>query len=163
MRKFVLLLLIAVICSCSDNTEQIQSMQTQINGLQKKLDSLYTPGFGEFMSNIQVHHAKLWFAGINSNWQLADFEVSEIKEGLQDLKKYQAARLEINSLPMIYPALDSVYAAVKKENVTDFKNNFSMLTHTCNQCHKTVGYEFNHVKIPDSPPFSNQLFTPVQK
>ena len=35
------------------------------------------PGFEEFMSNIQAHHAKLWFAGQNHNWKLADFEIHE--------------------------------------------------------------------------------------
>jgi len=163
MRKFVLLILIAVIYSCSDNTEQMQSMQTQINALKNKLDSVYTPGFGEFMSAIQVHHDKLWFAGSNQNWKLAAFEVHEIKESLQDLQKYQSDKPESNSLPMIYPALDSVYMTIRSENLNAFRSNFAALTNTCNSCHKTVNYEFNNVKIPDNPPFDNQVFKPVKK
>jgi hypothetical protein len=28
---------------------------------------------------------------------------------------------------------------------------------TCINCHKATNFEFNQVKIPDSPPFSNQI------
>jgi hypothetical protein len=31
----------------------------------------YEPGLGEFMTATQLRHAKLWFAGKNSNWDLA--------------------------------------------------------------------------------------------
>lgn len=48
----------------------------------------YEPGLGEFMTATQLRHAKLWFAGKENNWDLAAYEIDEIKEGLED-----AARL----------------------------------------------------------------------
>jgi hypothetical protein len=48
----------------------------------------YEPGLGEFMTAIQLRHAKLWFAGKSKNWGLAAYETDEIKEGLEN-----AARL----------------------------------------------------------------------
>ena len=134
-------------------------------GMQKKLDSLerrvadsYKPGFGEFMSNIQVHHAKLWFAGKNQNWQLADFEVHEIMEALENIQKYQTERQESKMIPMLNPALDSVNNAIKEKNVMLFNNSFILLTKTCNDCHNAANFGFNVVTIPVSPPFSNQDF-----
>src|ERR1041385_8814533 len=44
----------------------------------------YTPGLGEIMSLQQMRHAKLWFAGQNGNWLLADYEIKELKEGFDD-------------------------------------------------------------------------------
>jgi hypothetical protein len=41
-------------------------------------NNAYTPGFGDLMSSIQVHHSKLWFAGKNQNWALAAYEESLI-------------------------------------------------------------------------------------
>ena len=35
----------------------------------------YTPGLGDFMGQIQMRHAKLWFAGKAKNWQLAAYEL----------------------------------------------------------------------------------------
>jgi hypothetical protein len=158
MKNFLLFLLLLLFYACTDSQKQMDTMQAKIDSLEKKLDASYTPGFGEFMSNIQVHHAKLWFAGINRNWELADFEINEIKETLQALKEYQSERVETKSLIMIYPALDSVNTAVQKQDANSFKSKFKMLTNTCNQCHRSVNYGFNDVKIPESPPFSNQIF-----
>ena len=42
----------------------------------------YEPGLGEFMMATQLRHAKLWFAGKSHNWDLAAYEIDEIKEGL---------------------------------------------------------------------------------
>lgn len=123
----------------------------------------YKPGFGEFMSGIQVHHAKLWFAGINQNWPLADFEINEIKESIDDLKLYQQERTETKHLNMIDGPLDSVATSISNKDEAGFKKNFLLLTNTCNNCHHEVNFEFNKVKIPDTPPFSNQDFTPAKQ
>lgn len=123
----------------------------------------YKPGFGEFMSGIQVHHAKLWFAGINKNWALADFEINEIKEAIDDLKIYQQERPETKHLEMLDNPIDSISQAIKKADEDAFRKNFLLLTNTCNNCHKEVNFEFNRVKIPETAPFSNQDFSPVKK
>ncbi|MBS1636979.1 MAG: hypothetical protein JST26_13765 [Bacteroidetes bacterium] len=39
-----------------------------------------------------------------------------------------------------------------------FKNHFETLTNTCNNCHRATSHGFNVIKIPNSPPFSNQEF-----
>jgi len=75
LKLFYISIILLLLLSCSDNSEQISELRSQVTELQKKIDDSYKPGFGEFMSNIQMHHAKLWFAGINQNWELADFEI----------------------------------------------------------------------------------------
>ena len=145
--------------SCNDSN----NLQEKINNLEAKSEDTYKPGFGDFMSNIQVHHAKLWFAGINQNWKLADFEIHEIKESLDDILKFQSNREESKALNVINAPLDSVNGAVVKKDLSLFKNTFITLTNTCNACHEAVKFEFNKVKIPDTPPFSNQDFSTGQK
>src|SRR6201989_3281942 len=66
----------------------------------------YKPGLGEFMTATQLRHAKLWFAGKNSNWDLAAYEIDEIKEGLED-----AARL--------HPTFDNVPVAEMIKSIID--------------------------------------------
>jgi hypothetical protein len=158
MKKIFFVLPMLFLGACSDNSDRISELQNKIDSLQIKLSDPYKPGFGEFMSNIQVHHAKLWFAGINQNWELADFEIHEIKESLEDIQKYQSEREEAKAIPIIYPPLDSIQTSIDKKNLNSFKSSFATLTNTCNSCHKAVKFEFNKVKIPDSPPFSNQEF-----
>jgi hypothetical protein len=59
---------------------------------------------------------------------------------------------------MITPAIDSVDMAVQQKNSSLFKSSFILITNTCNHCHRTVNHGFNVVKIPETPPFSNQEF-----
>jgi len=151
----VLLVLPLFFLACSDSSK----LQDQIDNLKLQRTSEYKPGFGEFMTYIQIHHAKLWFAGENANWKLADFELNEIKETLEAIQKYQQERIESQALPIIYPALDSIRAAIQRQDQKFFVQSFTTLTNTCNSCHQAVKFEFNVVKIPESPPFSNQDFS----
>lgn len=115
------------------------------------------------MSGIQVHHAKLWFAGKAGNWGLADFETKEIGETIDDINLYCTDRPEVASLPMITPPLDSIDAAIHNKSIEQFKRGFVLLTNTCNNCHRATKHEFNVIQIPLTPPFTNQVFEPQMK
>jgi len=158
MKKICFLLSLLLFVTCSDNSDKISELQSRIDSLQLKVDDSYKPGFGEFMSSIQIHHAKLWFAGTNQNWPLANFEIQKIKELIEDIQTYQLQREETKTLPIISPPLDSVQNAINNKSLNNFKESFTLLTNTCNACHQAVKNEFNRIKIPDSPPFSNQIF-----
>ena len=144
--------------SCSDNNQKLDELQSQITEIQKKVNDAYKPGLGEFMINIQLHHAKLWFAGLNENWKLAAFEIDEMKESFEDIQKYETEREETKMVPLIYPSLDSIRTVVGKKDISEFKESFTLLTNTCNVCHTENHFEFNKIKIPDMPPFGNQVF-----
>ena len=159
MKYLITILLLAAITSCNQSSVSNNILQNHIDSLEKKIADTYKPGFGEFMSSIQVHHAKLWFAGQNKNWALADFEIHEIMEAVENIQKYQTERKESEKVIMLNPALDSVNAAIAKKDLVQFKNSYVLLTNTCNNCHHAVQFEFNVVTIPDKPPFSNQIFT----
>jgi hypothetical protein len=162
MKPSLLFVSILLFISCNNSSTQILRLQNEVDSLKLALNETYKPGLGEFMSSIQVHHEKLYFAGQNENWKLADFEIHEILEAVTDIQHYASERPEIKELPMLLPALDSVNEAIKKQDKNLFNKDFVNLTNTCNACHKAVDYEFNLVKIPETPPFSNQVFA-VQK
>lgn len=162
MKYLTLFPVIIIFCACNE-TGNTQKLQNRIDSLQTGLANTYKPGFGEFMSSIQIHHAKLWFAGQNENWKLADFEVNEIKESLDGIKKYCADRSETKSIGMIDQPVENLNKAISQKNAALFKDNFIILTSTCNSCHQTTNHEFNVIKIPDNPPFSNQDFKPHEK
>src|SRR3979409_1312270 len=46
------------------------------------------PGLVEIMMATQSHHTKLWLAGNARNWDLADYQIDELKEGLEDAAKH---------------------------------------------------------------------------
>ena len=144
--------------SCKQPANSNAALLSRIDSLEKKVAATYKPGFGEFMSSIQVHHAKLWFAGKNKNWELADFEMHEIAETLDAIKEYQTEREESKKVDMLKPSLDAVKDAIDKKDSSLFNSSYLLLTNTCNNCHKAVNFGFNVVKVPETPPFSNQGF-----
>jgi hypothetical protein len=133
-------------------------LQQKVDSLQQQLSAAYKPGLGEFMSGIQVHHAKLWFAGKNQNWKLASFEIKEIEEALAGIQQYCTDRPETKSIGMMDGAIDSINKAIEQKNSTQFNNGYLLLTTSCNSCHRATAHEFNVITIPANPPFTNQDF-----
>jgi hypothetical protein len=103
----------------------------------------------------------LWFAGNNENWKLADFEIDEIREGLEAIEKYQTERTESQYIPMIYPALDSVSNAIKNRSLPQFVRSYKQVTKMCATCHQTTHHEFIQITLPSQQTFSNQRFKPI--
>lgn len=153
-----LIILMITLHSCNTSNQNEINLQSRIDSLEKKLARTYKPGFGEFMSSIQVHHAKLWFAGQNQNWQLAEFEMHEISETLDAIQQYQTEREESKKVGLLTPSLDAVKDAIVKKDPALFNSSYHLLTNSCNNCHKEANFGFNVVKIPETPPFSNQAF-----
>jgi len=159
---FYCVLAFFIVPACNGKTDKTQHLQNQIDSLEKKLENGYRPGLGEFMSSIQLHHAKLWFAGVNKNWKLADFEIQEIQESVEAIQEFNNDRPEVKEIGMIKPSIDSVRNAIKEQNVQSFKDSYLLLTNTCNNCHKVTEHSFNVVTIPSAPPVVNQDFKPGQ-
>jgi hypothetical protein len=124
----------------------------------------FIPGLGEIMTLTQMRHSKLWFAGEAGNWDLAEYELDELHEGLDDAAKFHPTHKDIQ-LPI--PALiDKIMAAPLKQlqEATEAKDqqrfikSFDELTAACNQCHQATDFGFNVVTRPTTNPYSNQAF-----
>jgi hypothetical protein len=126
----------------------------------------YEPGLGEFMTATQLRHAKLWFAGKNSNWDLAAYEIDEIKEGLQDAAKLHPTFDNVPVAEMIKsiidPRIERLEKAVEAKNSAQFVAAFDELTGGCNSCHAGAGKPFIRIQRPTEPPVTNQSFAPVK-
>lgn len=122
----------------------------------------YTPGLGEIMGGIQLRHAKLWFAGEARNWELASYELGEIREAFEDAAKYQPAFKGRPIAQMIDPVINPPSAAlehaIKDRNPAQFSRAFDQLSSACVSCHRAAGYGFIVIRRPSSPPFTNQQF-----
>ena len=152
-------LLLSTLTACNQkptNEKSIENLTAKIQELKDK----YRPGLGEYMIGIQLHHSKLWFAGINNNWKLADYEIGEIKESFDDIKNVETDRPEVKTIGIIQSALDSLTAAITLKDEVAFKKQFTLLTAACNNCHTTNKFEFNVITIPTGLPVTNQDFKP---
>ncbi|HEY2649899.1 MAG TPA: hypothetical protein VGI38_11940 [Puia sp.] len=164
MRIILLAIFVYSLTACNQQPpDTSRQLQNQIDSLRNKITHAYVPGVGEFMSSIQMHHAKLWFAGKNENWELANFEMEEIQESLDDIQQYCADSPSIKPLPMIFLPLDSVKRAISEKNISMFKTSFNLLTNTCNNCHRAASHAFNVIRVPDREPVTNQIFEKSSK
>jgi hypothetical protein len=123
---------------------------------------MYAPGLGEFMTFTQLRHAKLWFAGKAKNWDLASYEIDELKEGLEDAAKLYPTHDGIPIGEMIKTnvtgPLDQLAKAVEAKSATKFDGAFDALTAACNTCHAGANKAFIKIRRPTQPPVSNQEF-----
>lgn len=142
----------------NQNVFNQKNLQKRIQVLENQLSNTYKPGFGEMMSSIQAHHSKLWFAGKNNNWQLADFEIKELYEIIEDIKTFQKDRKETAKIDMIFGSVNALKQSIKKQDMANFTKGFKQLTNDCNRCHQLTNFDYNKVKIPDVSPFTNQDF-----
>ncbi len=122
----------------------------------------YVPGLGEFMGAIQTHHAKLWFAGKAKNWELAAYELDELKEGFENAAKYQP---EFKGKPIAEligsetdEAVASLRKAIEAKDIAKFTKAMDGLSSACTSCHRAAGFGFIVIQRPAAPPLTNQRF-----
>jgi cytochrome c553 len=127
---------------------------------------IYKPGLGEIMGLQQMRHAKLWFAGDMENWDLAAYELDELREGFDDAVKYHPTHENVpRPLAELIPQftasqIASLDQAIKTKNRELFAAAYDSMTASCNGCHQASNHGFNVIKRPTLPPFSNQDFAP---
>jgi mono/diheme cytochrome c family protein len=124
----------------------------------------YVPGIEQFMNVIQNEHAKLWYAGSAQNWELAAYQLGEIKEIMSDVEDLYPT---FKNLPL-GKMLDAVITGqiVEVEKALDAKDSkafaagYDKLTEACNSCHQATGNGFIVIQRPSGPAFPNQNFAP---
>lgn len=133
-------------------------------GAESAAAKAYSPGVADIMIATQVRHAKLWLAGDARNWPLADYQIDELKEGLEDIVKYFPVYKDMPVGQMIEATvmapIAEVEAAVKARDRTKFIGAFDKLTAACNTCHESSNRPFIVVQRPTGSAFPNQSFAP---
>ena len=147
----------------SSTTNSTAALQVQISQLKADIEDL-KPGLGEIMGVIQQHHAKLYYAGTKSNWPLADYELGEIQEGLDDAVKYYPdfkGSPVASLIPTLTKAsLEQLHAAIEMKNEKQFVAAYNSLCTSCSNCHKAANHPFVQIQPPTEAQFSDQKFTP---
>jgi hypothetical protein len=119
----------------------------------------YVPRLGDIMSAVQFRHLKLWAAGEKQNWELAAYELDQVKAGLAEAITLYTD-IPVTSFSVIETPLKSIDSAISTKNGPEFSKSFKGLTAACNSCHQSIGRGFIFITVPTTSPFSNQLFSP---
>lgn len=119
----------------------------------------YAPRLADIMSSVQFRHLKLWTAGQQQNWDLAAYEMEQIKAGLREAISFYT-NIPVENVGMIDPPITSLDQAIAARNSAGFKKAFNELTVGCNACHQSIGRGFIVMTVPAGSPFSDQSFSP---
>lgn len=125
------------------------------------------PGLGEYMTTIQLHVGKLWFAAKAANWELAAYEVDELKETMEAAKGLNAEKNGVKISNVLDSVLQTQVAqldkSIKSKRQTEFQKSYDETLSACNGCHTEAGYKFIHIVRPTAPPVTNQQWEPAPK
>jgi len=167
LNKIIPGLALIFLVSCSQqqasNANSTAALEAEISQLKVAIDDL-KPGLGETMGVIQQHHAKLYYAGSKSNWPLADYELGEIQESLEDAVKFNPT-FKGAPVASLVPALtkeslQKVHDAIDKKDKKAFVEAYSTLSTSCSNCHKAANHSFVQIQVPTEAQFSDQKFAP---
>jgi len=129
--------------------------------------SSYLPGLGEFMGRIQVDHATLCLAGEARNWELAGYQLSELKEVFSDVQdlvpRYHNIPVGDMIDAIITGTITELEGAIAVRDFNKFSGSFDSLTAACNSCHQAANRGFIVIRRPTQSNFSNQDFSPAAK
>jgi hypothetical protein len=118
------------------------------------------PGLGEYMTTIQLHAAKLWFAAKASHWELAAYELHELEETMETVKKLNVEKNGVKISNVMDAVLKTQIAqleeSIKRKNQTEFQKSYDETLSACNGCHTESGHKYIRIIRPIAPPVTNQ-------
>ena len=144
------------------NTGALTALQDSLKRMQADLASIkeLAPGLGEYMTTIQLHAGKLWFAAKATNWELAEYELDELKETMEAAKALNAEKNGVKISNVLDSVLQTQVAqlaeSVKRKSSGEFQKSYDEMLSACNGCHTEAGYKFIHIIRPSVPPVTNQ-------
>jgi len=123
----------------------------------------YVPRLGDIMSAAQTRHEKLWLAGKAQNWDLATFELNQLKASLVEAALLYSG-IPVSNVTTLETPLKAVSDAITMKDGRKFTKALGDLTAGCNSCHRSMNRGFIVIKVPtDQQSFSNQQFLPQAK
>jgi len=151
----------------SQTSSNVPQQFAQASAPRQDLPKAYIPGLGEFMGRIQTDHAKLWLAGEARNWELAGYELSELKEVFSDVQdlvpRYQNIPVAEMIDAIITGTISDLDGAIATRDFSKFSAAFDNLTTACNSCHQAANRAYIAIRRPTQSNFSNQDFAPAKR
>jgi hypothetical protein len=119
----------------------------------------YEPRLADIMSATQSRHIKLWLAGEAKNWDLAAYELRQLKAGLVEAASLYPG-IPVSSLTTMSDPIQAIARSIEEKSAGKFRSSFAGLTSGCTACHQSVGLGFLVMQAPSASPFGNQVFKP---
>jgi hypothetical protein len=117
-------LIVLLICA----SPLVAAAQTGVN---LPPSSPYVPRLGDIMNAAQIRHMKLWFAGKSANWELAAYELRQVKASLVEAASLYEGIPVTNVATMAEP-VQALADAIEAKDSKKFTKTYGDLTNGCN-------------------------------
>jgi hypothetical protein len=127
--------------------------------------TVFNPGIGELMNLIvQPRHTKLWFAGREGNWALAEYENKELRSALANVAKARPVFRQQSVADYVEMFLGGPFRAVgdavRDRNAAKFVDAYATVNAGCNACHTALNQSQVVIMTPETPSYPDQEFRP---
>ena len=159
MRKssiIVLVLAIAIVllagCDFSTTDETDQDTDTEKGLTVDEMKDIQS-NTANWMIEIGERFWILFYAATDGNWNLAEYEMTEITELMEKNEITAPGRKDaLETWQRTFG--NELKAAIDAEDLAEFKTDFNAATTGCNGCHRASDEEFIRWVLPDErPPF----------
>ena len=154
--------IVALLMVCSSAPLAVaQSGQSNLNGTTN--GEQYVPRLGDIMNAVQTRHIKLWLSGKALNWELAAYELRQLKAGLLEAAVMYEG-IPVSNVTTMTKPVQSISDAIDAKDFKRFTKAVGELTDGCNSCHQTMQYGYITIQMPTASPFfSDESFAPQKK
>jgi len=132
------------------------------SGLEPPVGDQYVPRLGDIMNAVQTRHNKLWLAGKAQNWDLARFELRQLRANLAEAAVLYSG-IPVSNITTLGTSLQSLGEAIDAKDSKRLASSYGELTNGCNACHGSMSRGFIMIRTPTEQPFGNQVFAPQGK
>jgi len=141
-----------ILISCSsENTESVGFNGWLTGTTNEKLNTVtnHLRGFDMAMAETGYRYVELYWAGVDANWEYADYQVDKIKLAISngfERRPLRAASGE-HFMNNVLPEMKN---AVNKKDSADFFKTFEIMTVNCNACHALEDVPFFNIQTPEA-------------
>ena len=121
---------------------------------------------GDRMNTIARRFAGVWYAGKSGNVELAEYEIHELEEVIEDIELLRPIENGVDVFSVLQGVANSqlhdLRAALRADDPAAFDLAYETTMAACNSCHNSAGHPFIVITKPNAPPVHNRAFHPVE-
>lgn len=150
MKQTIVLILTLGLFACNQQTDKETAQGDWIKGTKteqiKTIEKQFR-GFDNAMVETGYRYQELYWAGLDQNWEYADYQIEKIKIAIENGLERRPKRAKSAEYFLTY-VLPEMKKSIESKDIVNFNKNFQTMTINCNNCHAIEKVPFFNVQVP---------------
>ena len=151
IKFFILLIFISCRPQNSENDTTVGELGWLSGTTDEKLEEVayQLGGFSHKMREVSYRYQELYWAGMDENWEYADYQVEHIIEAIEAGVKRRPERLH-SAEEFMDESIPVIASVLELKDKSEFLRGFTALMAGCNGCHAKENVSFIMIKEPQN-------------